>query len=177
MTIDDLNRLSERDAVSEFLRCCGSSRWATLMTERRPFQTTDELLAAAESLSGAMTPADWQEAFAHHPKIGDMKALRKKFETTGQWAEGEQAGVKNASEEILKELAEGNKNYEARFGYSFIVCATGKSAGEMVALLIQRLANNPPDELTVAAGEQKKITRLRLEKLLSETRTPLLRKP
>lgn len=177
MTLNDLNNLPERDAVSEFLRCCGSSRWAALMTERRPFRTRDELLAAAESLSGAMTPADWHEAFAHHPKIGDIDALQKKFETTKQWAEREQAGVKNAPEKILEELAEGNENYETRFGYSFIVCATGKSASEMLALLIQRLSNNPSEELRVAAGEQKKITQLRLEKLLLESRTPLLRKP
>ena len=112
-----------------------------------------------------MLPADWLEAFAAHPRIGDLDALRKKFASTANWCAGEQAGVAAADEAVLTALADGNRAYEARFGYIFIVCATGKSAAEMLAILTARLANDPEVELKVATAEQAKITRLRLEKL------------
>ena len=96
-----------------------------------------------------------------------MEALREKFASTSTWAEGEQAAVKQASQETLEALAAGNEDYERKFGYIFIVCATGKTADEMLALLQARLPNTPADEILIAAGEQDKITRLRLEKLLA----------
>ena len=114
-----------------------------------------------------MTAADWREAFAHHPKIGDVESLRRKFASTSVWTAGEQSGVVGAEEAVLTALAEGNAAYEARFGYIFIVCATGKSAGEMLEILQTRLLSGPRTELRVAAEEQKKITRLRLEKLFA----------
>ena len=166
MTLEELNALSKDDARSEFLRCCGSRRWAGLMTGRRPFRDPDEMHSTARELWNTLSPKDWKEAFAHHPKIGDIKSLRKKFASTAQWASGEQAGVEQTPGKIFKALADGNKLYEARFGYIFIVCATGKSAGEMLSLLRERLNNVPPDELRIAAAEQEKITSLRLEKLL-----------
>jgi 2-oxo-4-hydroxy-4-carboxy-5-ureidoimidazoline decarboxylase len=135
------------------------------MTARRPFESADALFAAAEDVWAGLGRDDWLEAFAAHPRIGDIDGLRKKFATTADWSAGEQAGVAGAAEQVLRDLAAGNADYEARFGHTFIVCATGKTAAEMLALLRARLANDPAAELRVAAAEQAKITRLRLEKL------------
>jgi 2-oxo-4-hydroxy-4-carboxy-5-ureidoimidazoline decarboxylase len=103
----------------------------------------------------------------HHPRIGDVSKLREKYKATATWSSQEQRGVQEASEEVLQGLADGNREYEARFGFIFLVCATGKSAGEMLALLRERMNNEPEAELRIAAGEQAKITRIRLEKLLT----------
>ena len=166
--MDELSRLNDRpaaEAAAELLRCCGSSRWANALVARRPFADAASLYAAADSVWWDLEPADWREAFAHHPRIGEHD-LRSRFASTERWAAGEQAGTVGAPEELLLALAEGNQAYEERFGYIFIVCATGKSASEMLVLLLERLAHLPHDEIRIAAGEQAKITRLRLEKLL-----------
>jgi 2-oxo-4-hydroxy-4-carboxy-5-ureidoimidazoline decarboxylase len=160
-----LNALPSDDARAAFLRCCGSRLWADAMTVRRPFASAEELFAAASDIESSLDRADWLEAFAAHPRIGDIDALRKKFASTAAWCAGEQAGVADANEAVIRGLAEGNSDYEARFGYIFIVCATGKSAAEMLAILQSRLPNDPDTELRIAAAEQAKITRLRLEKL------------
>lgn len=110
---------------------------------------------------------DWLEAFTHHPRIGDVKNLRQKFASTAQWSQDEQKGVHGVPEDVIQALADGNARYEKKFGHIFLVCATGKSAQEMLALLQQRLHNTPETELRVAMQEQAKITRLRLEKLLN----------
>ena len=138
------------------------------MTGRRPFQATADLYDAAATIWRDLSHEDWKEAFSHHPKIGDVKSLREKFAATANWAEGEQAGVKEGEESVLHQLAEGNRLYESTFGYIFIVCATGKSADEMLAMLRGRLQNDPVNEIMIAGVEQEKITRLRLEKLLKE---------
>lgn len=132
----------------------------------RPFESADRLFRAAGEIWKSLDPADWLEAFAHHPKIGDIKSLRKKFATTASWAGDEQAGVSRTSEGTLKALAEGNSLYEAKFGYIFIISASGRTADEMLSALNSRLDHNPDEELKIAAGEQAKITKLRLEKLL-----------
>ena len=132
------------------------------MLHRRPFGSDEELFAAARAEWFALTPDDWREAFRHHPKIGDRDALRARFPTTAHLSEREQRGVAGVSDETLDALAEGNRAYEERFGYIFIVCATGKTADEMLALLRARVANDPHTELLIAAGEQAKITELRL---------------
>ncbi len=162
-----LNSLPGDEAREELRRCCGASRWVDAMAARRPFPDAAALFAAAEQEWGALGPSDWTEAFAHHPRIGDKETLRARFATTRQWAAGEQAGASSASEETLDALARGNREYEARFGHIFIVCATGKGADEMLGLLQQRLGNDPETERLLAATEQAKITRLRLEKLLN----------
>lgn len=167
MILQDINNLDTDEATAAFTRCCGASRWAAGMTAHRPFASTEAVFAASEDLWLGLTEADWREAFAHHPKIGDRDSLRTKFAATRDWASGEQAGVGGAEDEVLDALTAGNAAYEARFGYIFIVCATGKSAPEMLALLQARLPHAPDAELAVAAAEQKKITRLRLEKLLT----------
>ena len=162
-----LNDLPAAEARAELLRCCGSSRWVKAMLARRPIADAATLFAAADEVWWSLEPAEWREAFAHHPRIGDRDSLRARFATTAQWAAGEQAGVDEAAEELLASLAEANQAYEERFGYIFIVCATGKSAEEMLALLLARLPHPPQEEIRIAAGEQARITRLRLEKLLS----------
>jgi 2-oxo-4-hydroxy-4-carboxy-5-ureidoimidazoline decarboxylase len=168
MTLDDLNKLGDDAARVEFLKCCGSVRWAETMASRRPFSNMPLLLETGDLEWNRVSQADWKEAFGAHPRIGDVGALRKEFSSTSGWAEGEQSAVFSADEKVLLRLMTGNFLYRKRFGYLFIVCATGKSAGEMLALLEQRLKNDPQEEIMLAAREQQKITRLRLEKLLSE---------
>lgn len=167
MTIQDLNALGEFQAIGELTRCCGSSRWVRNVLSRRPFVSKEELFRVSDEGWWSLSQSDWKEAFTHHPKIGDIESLRKKFAGMASWASGEQAGAAGASEETLNSLAEGNRLYERKFGHIFIVCATGKSAEEMLAILQSRLPNPPEVEIRIAAGEQAKITRLRLEKLLS----------
>ena len=167
MTVDELNALSPESAREELLRCCGSARWAEKALTRRPFADKNAALAAADAAWAETGEKDWLEAFAHHPRIGGKDALRAKFAATKSWAQGEQAAVAGAGEATLDALEKGNANYEARFGFIFIVCATGKSAAEMLALLNDRLPNDRAMELKIAAAEQNKITKIRLEKLLS----------
>jgi 2-oxo-4-hydroxy-4-carboxy-5-ureidoimidazoline decarboxylase len=165
MNVHSLNNMPVDAARAALLRCCGSRRWAEAMTIRRPFASGDELLQAADAIWAGLDRADWLEAFAAHPRIGDLDSLRKKFATTADWASGEQAGVAGAGEDVIRAFADGNREYEAKFGHIFIVCATGKTAAEMLAILRERLPNDPDTELSIAAAEQAKITRLRLEKL------------
>ncbi len=166
-TLAMLNAADPAALREDLLKCCHASRWAQQMIVRRPYRNAADLFEVADQIWGQMGAADILEAFGGHPRIGDLAALREKFQATAAWAEGEQAGTSEATEDTLRELAAGNRAYEARFGHIFIVCATGKSAAEMLALLNARL-NNPPDaELRIAAAEQAKITRIRLEKLLA----------
>ena len=135
------------------------------MLARRPFGSRVGLLIAARDEWNALEPQDWREAFAHHPKIGDREALAARFPTTHELAAGEQAGIADATADVLDALAKGNRRYEEKFGYIFIVCATGRSAQEMLTLLEARLPNDEATELRIAAAEQAKITELRLQKL------------
>ena len=165
MTLEVLNGL-DRGALRAVLSgCCGSQAWVRGMVEVFPVRDVPGLLEAAGRVWRACSPKDWLEAFDHHPRIGDREALRKKYAGTG--ASAEQSGALDASLKVLEALAEGNRVYEEKFGYIFIVCATGKSAGEMLGLLRARLGNDPERELIIAMGEQEKITELRLKKLLS----------
>lgn len=163
-----LNELSEPAARLELARCCGAARWVDGMLAARPFESAGALHAAAAAIWTALTAADYLEAFSHHPEIGeDLSELRRKFAGTADLSQSEQAAAAAASEETLLALRELNRSYRDRFGYCFIVCATGKSAPEMLGLLRQRLENDPETELRVAAAEQAHITRLRLEKICS----------
>src|SRR6185503_1116256 len=132
---DELNRLSTAAAHEALERCCGAARWIEAMLAARPFADRAALIAAAERAFAPLVRADWLEAFAHHPKIGDVSALRARFASTAAWAASEQGGAATAAGATLESLAEGNRAYEERFGYIFIVCATGKSAEEMLGLL------------------------------------------
>lgn len=150
------------------LALCGSPNWVAQMCAARPFESTDALHAAADKIFDTLEPRDWMAAFAHHPKIGDLESLKAKYAGNEEWSGGEQSGVDSASEETLLALSKGNEDYEARFKYIFIVCASGKSAKEMLQLLQGRLDNEPDDELKIAAAEQQKITHLRMDKWLQE---------
>jgi 2-oxo-4-hydroxy-4-carboxy-5-ureidoimidazoline decarboxylase len=142
--------------------CCGSTRWVESMIARRPFGSTGRLLAAADEVWRALSPDDWREAFSHHPKIGDRDLRQTRFASTRHLSEREQSGVAGAPDDVVEQLAEANREYEDRFGYIFIVCATGRSAAEMLVLLRSRLVNDPASEIQIASGEQAKITALRL---------------
>ncbi|MBI4061280.1 MAG: 2-oxo-4-hydroxy-4-carboxy-5-ureidoimidazoline decarboxylase [Elusimicrobia bacterium] len=166
MTLAQFNALSVESARQELMRCCGCVRWVDALLRLRPFKNRDSLLSAAESAWNQCGAKEWREAFAHHPRIGGRDALRSKFAATRDWAAGEQAGAAAASEDVLDALAKGNADYEAKFGHIFIVCATGKSAATLLDLLKSRLPNDADAELRLAAGEQGKITKLRLEKLI-----------
>jgi allantoicase len=161
-----LNGLAPAAASEVLARCCGSRRWVDAMVAARPFTSRTHLHGAAGVIWWRLAPGDWREAFTHHPRIGaNPEALRARFAPTATWASGEQAGVRAADEATLQALAEGNRAYEARYGHLFIVCATGLTATEMLHRLTDRMDHRPEAELRIAAGEQAKITSLRLDKL------------
>lgn len=167
MTLQELS-FTHMEAAAEALgRCCGSRTWIYGMIAARPFRSMQHLLDSATKVWDYCSEKDGREAFRHHPKIGSVDELAAKFASTAQWAGGEQASVQQASRETLEALAKGNDEYEQKFGYIFIVCATGKSAEEMLALLQERLPNRPEVEIHIAMAEQLKITHIRLEKLMS----------
>jgi OHCU decarboxylase len=165
-SLTSFNSLPAAEARAELLKCCGSSRWAEGVAARRPFRSVGELLEAADRVWRGLTPEDWLEAFRSHPKIGERKAAAEVSAEARRWSEREQAGARGAPAETLAALAEANKVYEEKFGFIFIVCAAGKSAAEMLTILDARLGNERDAELRVAAEEQRRITRLRLQKLL-----------
>jgi 2-oxo-4-hydroxy-4-carboxy-5-ureidoimidazoline decarboxylase len=168
LKLKQFNDLPKAQAHEALARCCGAARWVEQVMTRCPFNQFEDLLIAADEAFALLEPKDWLDALAHHPKIGDTAGLRAKFASTATWASGEQAGVDAASEDEVEALAQGNEAYFQKFGYIFIVNATGKSAGEMLQILIARLENDPETELTVAAAEQMKITHLRLHKLIRQ---------
>lgn len=148
--------------------CCGSTRWIAAMVARRPFGSMERLLSAADETWRSLGPDDWREAFSHHPRIGDRRSARPQSERGAAWAAGEQAGMGDARDDVRQALANANREYELRFGYIYIVCATGRTADELLATVTERLRNDPDTELSVAAEEQRRITRLRLEKLVGQ---------
>lgn len=160
-----LDRASPQEARRLLTTCCGSSAWVERMLRRRPFGSQERLANAARDAWADLTHTDWLEAFSHHPKIGDRAALANRFAATAHLSAREQSGVDAATAQVLDDLAAGNRAYEERFGYIFIVCATGKSAAEMLGLLHLRLRNDAATEIRVAAQEQARITQLRLQRL------------
>ena len=163
-----MNRINELDPSGVhqiFLNCLGARRWAQEMTQDRPYAHAQALVEKAAQAWEKLGRDDWLEAFGAHPKIGDIESLKAKYSATKNLAESEQSGVTQASQQVLEELAAKNKEYEEKFGYIFIVCATGKTADEMLNILRSRIVNSSNEELKKAIEEQKKITRLRLEKL------------
>lgn len=151
-----------------FVLCCGSHKWVNEMTARRPFKTYENVFKAADDVADDMEPKDWLEAFAHHPRIGEKRASAPERGDAAEWAAKEQSGFDAAPVDVQAALMNANQEYELRFGYIYIVCATGKSAEEMLEILRDRLGNDPDRELNVASAEQRRITRLRLEKLLAD---------
>jgi 2-oxo-4-hydroxy-4-carboxy-5-ureidoimidazoline decarboxylase len=167
LDLTKLNSLPEAEARAALLCCCGATRWAEKMSARRPFAGEEALFRAACEIAKTLSRTDWLEAFAAHPRIGDLDSLRSKFAHTAAWSAQEQGSLSSAADATLRALAAGNHAYESKFGHIFIVCATGKSPEEMLAFLEHRLGNAPADELRIAAAEQEKITRLRLQRLCS----------
>lgn len=165
---DFLNGLSVAEATTALEKCCASSHWISGMLAARPFRDTQTVEATAANVWRSLNRPSYLEAFSAHPRIGDVKSLRAKFANTKGWAQGEQARASEANEETLSQLAEGNDAYLKKFGYIFIVCATGKTAKEMLQILESRLPNEGNTELQIASEEQLKITWLRLQKLIED---------
>ena len=155
----DLDAMPREQARKLLSACCGASRWVEEMVARRPFRGERALLASAEEVWWGLGESDWKEAFTHHPRIG---------ERGNGWSEAEQSGLRAAAEPVRLAFAAVNREYEARFGGIYIVCASGRSGDELLAVARARLGNDPETELRIAGGEQLKITLLRLHKLLRE---------
>jgi len=174
--LERLNSLSANEAEAEFYQCCGSRNWTRQMVNARPIGSLDELISKADCIWWSLKAQDWLEAFRSHPKIGEkgkgIPADQTKTDwlksLSQEWSEQEQSRVRNASQETMQTLVNLNRRYEEKFGYIFIVCATGKSSEEMLALLRERLNNDPENELRVAAAEQSRISQLRLKKLINQ---------
>jgi 2-oxo-4-hydroxy-4-carboxy-5-ureidoimidazoline decarboxylase len=166
VNIAQLDGMPANEAGSLLASCCGARAWVEAMVKRRPFADAATLLRGAEDIWWSLDAEDWLDAFAHHPRIGERDAAAGQDERARSWSTGEQSGVAAAAPDVRTALAEGNREYEGRFGYIYLVSAAGKSADDLLAFLQARLANDPGTELRVAAGEQAKITRLRLLKLL-----------
>jgi len=166
-SLKNLNQLSRPNAIGTFMDCCGSRKWAEQMAQQRPFADDAQLFAAAERLWVELAEQDWLEAFRHHPPIGGKRAKAKQSATASRWSAKEQSDAQAASPETLKALATENRRYAEKFGYVFLVCATGKSSEEILNALRRRMPNDPQTELRMAAEEQRRIMRLRLEKLLA----------
>lgn len=195
-----LNRLAPDAALERFLACCGSRAWARAMAERRPYDDPESLMRAANEVWWGLAPGDWLEAFAAHPRIGGKRdpvedgrgeapesrdareraapdgaareaAAREGVATrSARWSEGEQAGARSAADGTLRALEEGNRRYEERFGHVFLIRAAGRSAGDMLSALTERMSNEPEAELRVAAAQQAEITGRRLARLIAEER-------
>lgn len=166
MSVATVNSMDVSTASHSFRQCCTSEAWITRMVASRPYPSAQAIIEAADEKWRGLEKSDYLEAFDGHPKIGDMGSLKAKYANTKELAAGEQSLVEIASEEIIQALSDGNSSYQEKFGFIFIVCATGKSAAQMLSLLEARLPNTREDELINAAEEQRKIFQIRLEKLL-----------
>jgi OHCU decarboxylase len=158
--LDRFNRLPEAEATGELLAVCHSRRWAARVAAGRPYADLAALQRAADRVWTALGPEDWLEAFGAHPRIGEGGGAAP------AWSRREQAGVGGAGPEVQQRLARGNAEYEARFGHVFLIAAAGRDADEILGELERRLGNDPATELREAAGEQGRITRRRLERLV-----------
>lgn len=165
--LDAWNKADEAKALEAMIACCGAQRWAAAMVGLRPISSIVDLSEAADRVWSTMTEADWMEAFTRHPRIGERTAAQASAKPAA-WSRQEQAAISDAEEKALSELAEGNARYEEKFGFTYIVCATGKSADEMLAILKRRLTRDRATELREAAEQQRQITQIRLGKWLVE---------
>ena len=170
LSLQQFNELSTAEAISHLLTCCTSTHWAQALEKKRPFADISALLAHSDDAWAQAQTAEAQllEAFDGHPQIGNVDSLKEKYRNTQDSAAHEQSGANDANDEVIEALAQGNQDYLDKFGFIFIVFATGKSAQQMLDLLLARLPNDRATELVNAAAEQNKITRLRLQKLLSD---------
>lgn len=167
-----LNQYTKAQAIEAFMQCNTSERWCKKMAKNRPFTDAEQLRKKADKHWAKSKEKDLLQAFEGHPEIGDVSTLREKYRNTEKLAGHEQSGVNTATENTIQSLSQGNKDYKEKFGFIFIVCASGKSADEMLALLLERLQNSREQELINAAEEQRKITHLRLDQLLNFSPLP-----
>lgn len=167
LTLQQFNNLSDSDATTQLLTCCTSEAWASALAKLRPFDDIEAMLAASDKSwdEAAKSEANLMEAFEGHPQIGNVDSLKEKYRNTQASAAHEQSGASEADDRVLEALAQGNQDYLDKFGFIFIVFATGKSAQQMLDLLLARLPNSRDIELANAAAEQNKITRLRIQKM------------
>jgi len=167
MTLEEFNTLPPEELRKQLFNCCASVTWVEHMATLAPFTGLDHLLNMAERCWHKCSEGDWLDAFSSHPRLGDIKSLREKFQNTAEMAEEEQAGAVGASPEVLEELALGNEAYEKKFGFIYILNATGKTAKVMLSILRIRLNNDLDTEKIMAMVEQNKITKIRLGKLVA----------
>ena len=160
------NHADRSDAIASLLSCCAAQRWAEEVAAMRPFPSTEDLLRAADEVWATMEEPDWMQAFRAHPRIGDSKPAHASAQSTA-WSQQEQASTQSAHDQVLAELATGNAHYEELFGFTYIVCATSKSAEEMLGILKRRLSSDRQTELREAAEQQRQITQIRLRKWLA----------
>lgn len=165
--LDAWNKVDETTALEAMIACCGSKRWAAAMVALRPIVSVIELSEAADRVWATMNEPDWMEAFACHPRIGERKTTHAVAKSAA-WSRQEQSSAATAAENVLTQISEGNALYEKQYGFTYIVCATGKSAEEMLAILNRRLAGTREAELREAAEQQRQITQIRLGKWLIE---------
>lgn len=165
MKLEEFNLQSPMKARSDLLKCCGSTAWVDKLIKHFPYSSIESLKLISDKCWYSCTKNDFLEAFSHHPKIGDQTVSDKKHTSTTEWAQQEQSAVKDAEQNILSDLSKANLIYEKKFGYIFIICATGKTAIEMLDLFTKRLNNELEEELIIAINEQNKITHLRINKL------------
>ena len=170
--LSKLNKGSHKEAFEAFMQCNTSEKWCENMAESRPFSDYQSVLDSADTHWAESKEKDLLQAFEGHPEIGDVSTLREKYRNTAKSAGHEQSGVNTATENTLQSLSQGNKDYKEKFGFIFIVCASGKSADEMLALLLERLPNSREQELVNAGEEQRRITHIRLDKLLGFSPLP-----
>jgi 2-oxo-4-hydroxy-4-carboxy-5-ureidoimidazoline decarboxylase len=165
ITLAAWNQAGTEEATAAMTACCGATRWAQAMVAARPIDGIQELSAKADEIWLTMQETDWMEAFACHPRIGDRKPAHAS-KRSAAWSQQEQSSARTTDEAVLAELSAGNALYERRFGFTYIVCATGKSAAEMLAILNRRLSNDRTAELREASEQQRQITQIRLGKWL-----------
>jgi len=166
-SLSQWNEADSKSALDAVTACCGAQRWAAAMVEHRPIAGESELHNVADRLWNAMQEADWTEAFACHPRIGERR-ISHSVSQSSTWSEQEQSSIQTAAETTMAALAEGNARYENKFGFTYIVCATGKSPEEMLAILNRRLMSDRASELREAAEQQRQIMHIRLRKWLMQ---------
>jgi len=161
------NGLPQQEAAREILPCCGSRTWAARMAAQRPIRDESSLLAASDTIWRSVGESDWLEAFRSHPRIGETRTEKVAPAQSSTWSEQEQEKAATADEAVKMALKWGNREYEQKFGRIFIVCATGKSASEILEILRRRLHNDDATELQLAAEEQRNIMHIRLKKWIA----------
>ncbi len=165
--LDRFNALPDAQAQALLISCCGSRRWVADMMAQRPFSTPSELISAAESAWRRLDRESWLEAFSHHPRIGERKLDQPRFAATREQSAKEQSGMAAATDAIRAEFEQLNREYEARFGHVFLICATGHSAEFMLNELRRRITLSAEQELANAGEQQLRIVELRLRRMLT----------